>query len=416
MKSLIPYLLILLLGCSGNKINNTFERGSVNDDPQSVILGLDVLFDEKINLIKNKNIALVTNQSGVDKEGRSNYLKFLEHENVNLKVIFSPEHGLFGEAAAGEKLDYDELNDMPQVISLYGNKKRPSKNDLKDIDIIVYDVQDVGARFYTYITTLGYVMEVASQAKIKIIVLDRPNPIKGNLIEGPLLNMDYQSFVGNYPIPIRYGLSIGELAKMMVGEKWIKGAPKLSVIKMKNWKRNQWYDETGLQWIKPSPNIPDLNTALIYPGMCLLEATNINEGRGTDKPFKRFGAPWIDNAKLSNRLNELKMPGVEFKPVTYIPTDIDGMAINPTFKNKICKGIEIKIIDRDIYQSVQIGLNIISILRDEYPNKFVINDKRMISLLGVDELNIFNEMHIDLKTIFSNKDFIETSKKYILYN
>ena len=416
MKSLIPYLLILLLGCSGNKINNTFERGSVNDDPQSVILGLDVLFDEKINLIKNKNIALVTNQSGVDKEGRSNYFKFIEHEDVNLKVIFSPEHGLFGEAAAGEKLDYDELNDMPQVISLYGNKKRPSKNDLKDIDIIVYDVQDVGARFYTYITTLGYVMEVASQAKIKIIVLDRPNPIKGNLIEGPLLNMDYQSFVGNYPIPIRYGLSIGELAKMMVGEKWIKGAPKLSVIKMKNWNRNQWYDETGLAWIKPSPNIPDLNTALIYPGMCLLEATNINEGRGTDKPFKRFGAPWIDNAKLSNRLNELKMPGVEFKPVTYIPTDIDGMAINPTFKNKICKGIEIKIIDRDIYQSVQIGLNIISILRDEYPNKFVINDKRMISLLGVDELNIFNEMHIDLKTIFSNKDFIETSKKYILYN
>ncbi len=416
MKSLIPYLLILLLGCSGNKINNTFERSSVSDDPQSVILGLDVLFDEKINLIKNKDIALVTNQSGVDKEGRSNYLKFLEHENVNLKVIFSPEHGLFGEAAAGEKLDYDELKDMPQVIRLYGNKKRPSKNDLKDIDIIVYDVQDVGARFYTYITTLGYVMEVASQAKIKIIVLDRPNPIKGNLIEGPLLNMDYQSFVGNYPIPIRYGLSIGELAKMMVGEKWIKGAPKLSVIKMKNWKRNQWYDETGLQWIKPSPNIPDLNTALIYPGMCLLEATNINEGRGTDKPFKRFGAPWIDNARLSNRLNEIKMPGVEFKPVTYIPTDIDGMAINPTFKNKICKGIEIKIIDRDIYQSVQIGLNIISILRDEYPNKFVINDKRMISLLGVDELNIFNEMHIDLKTIFPNIDFIETSKKYILYN
>ena len=416
MKSLIPYLLILLLSCSGYTINNTFERSSVSDDPQSVILGLDVLFDEKINLIKNKDIALVTNQSGVDKEGRSNYLKFLEHEKVNLKVIFSPEHGLFGEAAAGEKLDYDKLNDMPQVISLYGNKKRPSKNDLKDIDIIVYDVQDVGARFYTYITTLGYVMEVASQTKIKIIVLDRPNPLKGNLIEGPLLNMDYQSFVGNYPIPIRYGLSIGELAKMMVGEKWIKGAPKLSVIKMKNWNRNQWYDETGLAWIKPSPNIPDLNTALIYPGMCLLEATNINEGRGTDKPFKRFGAPWIDNAKLSNRLNEIKMPGVEFKPVTYIPTDIDGMAINPTFKNKICKGIEIKIIDRDIYQSVQIGLNIISILRDEYPNKFVINDKRMISLLGVDELNIFNEIPIDLKTIFSNLNFIETSKKYILYN
>ena len=416
MKSLIPCLLILLLGCSGNKINNRFEKSSVSDDPRSVILGLDVLFDEKINLIKNKNIALVTNQSGVDKEGRSNYLKFLEHENVNLKVIFSPEHGLFGEAAAGEKLDYDKLDDMPQVISLYGNKKRPSKNDLKDIDIIIYDVQDVGARFYTYITTLGYVMEVASQAKIKIIVLDRPNPIKGNLVEGPLLNMDYQSFVGNYPIPIRYGLSIGELAKMMVGEKWIKGAPKLSVIKMKNWNRNQWYDETGLAWIKPSPNIPDLNTALIYPGMCLLEATNINEGRGTDKPFKRFGAPWIDNVKLSNRLNELKMHGVEFKPVTYIPTDIDGMAINPTFKNKICKGIEIKIIDRDIYHSVQIGLNIISILRDEYPNKFVINDKRMISLLGVDELNILNEMPIDLKTIFSIRDFIETSKKYILYN
>ena len=278
-----------------HKVQNNDQKEKPMVNLSSVKLGLDVLLDEKIELITNKNIGLVTNNSGIDSKGISNFERLMRTKNITIKVIFSPEHGLFGEAAAGEKVNYDgQIKTLPKVISLYGNNRKPTDIQLEGVDIIIYDIQDIGARFYTYISTLGLVMESAAKSGINVLVLDRPNPITGNITEGPTLDLKYQTFVGYYPIPTRYGLTVGELALMINNERWIENQPQLEVIKMKGWTRDLWYDQTKLPWIKPSPNIPDLNTAIIYPGMCLLEATNLSEGRGTKKPFKKFGAPWIN--------------------------------------------------------------------------------------------------------------------------
>ena len=419
MRIILSIFAIIIISCTQATINNNkddFQPNNISKNYNAVEVGLDVLFQEKINIINRKKIGLVTNHSGVDKYGKPNYLKFIDQKNIDLKIIFSPEHGLFGEGAAGQKLEYSQIENMPKIVSLYGKNKKPNLKDLEEIDLIIYDVQDVGARFYTYITTLGYIMEAAAKANIKVIILDRPNPINGNVIEGPVLNIQNQSFVGNYPIPIRYGLTIGELAKMIIGEKWINSFPDLIVIPAKNWSRKMWYDETGLNWTKPSPNIPNINTALIYPGLCLLEATNINEGRGTKKPFKRFGAPWINNRALATKLNEKNLPGVEFKAVTYIPTDIDGVAMNPKYKNQICNGVEIIVKDRDRYQSVKTGIAIISQIASDYPNLFEISEKRMKKLWGINDLSIFKNINNNAIDRSSIKDFLALSKKYYIYD
>ena len=419
MRIILSIFAIIIISCTQATINNNkddFQPNDISKNYNAVEVGLDVLFQEKINIINRKKIGLVTNHSGVDKYGKPNYLKFIDQKNIDLKIIFSPEHGLFGEGAAGQKLEYSQIENMPKIVSLYGKNKKPNLKDLEEIDLIIYDVQDVGARFYTYITTLGYIMEAAAKTNIKVVILDRPNPINGNVIEGPVLNIQNQSFVGNYPIPIRYGLTIGELAKMIIGEKWINSFPDLIVIPAKNWSRKMWYDETGLNWTKPSPNIPNINTALIYPGLCLLEATNINEGRGTKKPFKRFGAPWINNRALATKLNEKNLPGVEFKAVTYIPTDIDGVAMNPKYKNQICNGVEIIVKDRDRYQSVKTGIAIISQIASDYPNLFEISEKRMKKLWGINDLSIFKNINNNAIDHSSIKDFLALSKKYYIYD
>ncbi|MEE8436717.1 MAG: DUF1343 domain-containing protein, partial [Candidatus Neomarinimicrobiota bacterium] len=264
----------------------------ISVNKSKVQTGLDVLLDSRMDEIEGKSIGLVTNLSGIDHEEQPNYERFLALENVDLKIIFSPEHGLFGEAANGEKVEYggEKLRTLPPLVSLYGKNRKPDPESMRGLDLIIYDIQDIGTRFYTYISTLGLVMEAAAEAGIPVLVLDRPNPITGRHVEGPPLNLEFQSFVGYYPIPIRYGLTVGEMARMISGEKWINEVPVLEVIPMRGWNRDLWYDQTDLIWIKPSPNIPDLETAVIYPGLCLLEATNISEGRGTKFPFKWIGA------------------------------------------------------------------------------------------------------------------------------
>ena len=322
-------------------------------DKVNIKTGLDILLDKKQHLIIDKNIALVTNQTGVDQNGIANYKRLMELKKTNLKVVFSPEHGLFGETDS--KVTYDDgIENLPKVYSLYGTTRKPTKEMLDGIDIIIYDIQDIGARFYTYISTLGLVMEAAAALNIPVIVLDRPNPIRGDIIEGPLLDLEYQSFIGKYPIPIRYGGTVAELAERIIKQKWINPIPKLTVIPMEGWHSSLWYDETTLPWIKPSPNIPDLETALIYPGMCLLEGTNISEGRGTNNPFKWFGAPWIDNKGLSQELNKLKLPGVVFVPKSFTPISIPGVSDRPKYEDQLCYGIEIRIIDRNQFYSIKI--------------------------------------------------------------
>ena len=399
-----------------HQIQNINEEQKTRINLSPVKLGLDILLDEKIQLIKNKNIGLVTNNSGRDFKGTSNYERLMRTKDVTLKVIFSPEHGLFGEAAAGEKVNYDgQIKTLPKVVSLYGKNRKPTDIQLEGLDIIIYDIQDIGSRFYTYISTLGLVMESAAKSNIKVLVLDRPNPLTGNKIEGPTLDLKYQTFVGYYPIPTRYGLTVGELALMINNENWIEYQPELEIVKMRGWTKDLWYDETKLPWTKPSPNIPDLNTAIIYPGVCLLEATNVSEGRGTQKPFKKFGAPWINKQEISQELNNLNLPGVVFKPITFIPTPIKGMSNNPKYKNQVCHGAEIILTDRDKFLSVATGMNIIKIISEKYPSKLKIKNSGMNRLWGNAEF--LNQLQTKDLNQFSIpiQNYNQIAKKYFLY-
>ncbi|MEE3196414.1 MAG: DUF1343 domain-containing protein [Candidatus Neomarinimicrobiota bacterium] len=354
-------------------------------DKVHIYTGLDILLDKKKNLITSKTIALVTNQTGIDQDGNPNYKRLMEFEKTKLKVVFSPEHGLFGEADKNVTYE-DKIDNLPKVYSLYGKVRKPTKEMLDDIDIILYDIQDIGARFYTYISTLGLVMEAAAELNIPIIILDRPNPIRGDIVEGPILDLKYQSFIGKYPIPIRYGWTVGELAEKIIQEKWIHPIPELTIIPMEGWNASLWYDETTLPWVKPSPNIPNLETALIYPGMCLLEGTNISEGRGTDHPFKWFGAPWIDRKNLSQELNNLKLSGVVFVPKSFTPKSIPGVADKPKYENQLCHGIEIRIIDRNKFYSIKTGVSILKKINELYPDYLIIKEKRLNKLWGNDTL------------------------------
>ena len=335
-----------------------------------ILTGLDILINKHKEQIKGLSLALITNHTGIDKNGIPNYKRLMELDDVHLKIIFSPEHGLFGEKAAGQYQSYGEKKpEFPQIISLYGTVKKPTAKMLKDIDLILYDIQDIGSRFYTYISTLGLVMEKAGELGIPVWILDRPNPISGTKIEGPILDITHKSFVGYYPIPIRYGLTVGELGRMILTEKWIDPIPKLEIISMEGWARNLWYDETNLKWIKPSPNIPDLETAILYPGICLLEGTNISEGRGTENPFKWIGAPWLNGELLATELNKEGLPGVSFTSVEFTPIELPGIAINPKYQGESCSGVKIKITNRNTYKSVQVGITILSVLQLLYPEK-----------------------------------------------
>ena len=354
-------------------------------DKVHVKTGIDILLDKKQNLIADKRIALVTNQTGVDQYGVANYKRLMDLENTKLEVVFSPEHGIFGET--DKEVTYnDGIKNLPKIYSLYGAVRKPTREMLDSIDIIIYDIQDIGARFYTYISTLGLVMEAAAELNIPVLVLDRPNPIRGNIVEGPILDIEYQSFIGKYPIPIRYGWTVAELAEKIIQENWINPTPQLTVIPMEGWNTSLWYDETTLPWIKPSPNIPNLETALIYPGMCLLEGTNISEGRGTNNPFQWFGAPWIDSRVLSQKLNNLKLSGVVFVPKSFIPISIPGVADKPKYENQLCYGIEIRVVDRNKFNSVKSGVNILKTINEMYPDSLIIKEKRLNKLWGSDTL------------------------------
>ena len=352
----------------------------------TVLNGIDVLLEKKLHFIQSRKIALVTNHSGIDKNSIPNYKRLMEIDDVELKVIFSPEHGLFGESEAGEKINYTDIEKLPKVISLYGGTRKPSAEMLEGVNLIIYDIQDIGARFYTYISTLGLVMETGAELGIPILVLDRPNPIRGDIIQGPILDLTYKSFVGHYPIPTRYGGTVGELAVEILKNKWISPLPELEIIKMEGWQPDAWFDQTDLPWIPPSPNIPDLKTAIIYPGMCLFEATNVSEGRGTPNPFKWIGAPWINGKKLSQVLNNFKLPGVVFVPKTFIPQTIKGKSENPKFKNQKCNGIEVWVTDRNQYKSIDVGVLTLFSIYNMYPNKIKIKESGLNRLWGSNDL------------------------------
>ena len=270
-----------------------------------VKLGLDIFLENNYEQFKGKRVGLITNMTGVNEGLIPSIDLFHEHPGINLVALYGPEHGIRGDAKEGEKVEssVDPYTGVP-VYSLYGTSKKPSKEMLDPVDVIVFDLQDIGARYYTFIYTMAYVMEACAEHGKQFVVLDRPNPITGTAMEGNLVEEDVRSFVGLYPIPNRHGMTVGELALLFKYEFGINC--ELTIVPMDGWRRHMYYDETGLFWVPPSPNTTGIDMSVLYPGTCLVEGTNLSEGRGTTKPFEYVGAPYIDGYRLAKRFNEKK--------------------------------------------------------------------------------------------------------------
>ena len=330
----------------------------------AVMTGLDRV-DSYKEVFEGRRIGIITNHTAYDREGRFIVDVFRSMADVKVTTLFSPEHGLWGTERDGKKVgDQTHPDYNLPVYSLYGKTQKPSSDMLRNIDILVFDIQDIGARFYTYIYTMSLAMEAAAQNGKTFVVLDRPNPINGVSVEGNILESSQASFVGLYPIPVRHGMTAGELAKMFNGQGWLAGRVKaeLIVIPMEGWRRRMWYDRTGLRFIKTSPNMPDLETAAIYPGLCLLEGTNVSEARGTTMPFRQFGAPWIDSKLLAERLNALNLPEMRFEPVSFTPT-------SSKYKGRECYGVRILVSNRDRLEPYSSGVRIVNEICRMYPDQ-----------------------------------------------
>lgn len=346
---------------------------TVADAP--VLTGIDVLARDGFKQLSGMRVGLVTNHTGRDRAGRLTIDVLFKAPGVKLTALFAPEHGIRGLADEKVSDTKDEQTGLP-IYSLYGDSRRPKPEQLKDLDALVYDIQDVGARCYTYITTLGYVMEEAAKAKLPIFVLDRPNPINGVDVDGPVADSDKLSFTAYHPIPMRHGMTVGELAVFYNEERKI-GAD-LRIIKMESWRRAMWFDATNLTWVNPSPNMRSLTEATLYPGVCLLETTNVSVGRGTDTPFEVVGAPWIDGQKFANYLNGRRIPGVRFVPIRFKPNV-------SVFKNEECGGVNIVITDRTRLQPLLAGIEMAVALHYLYPAEWKI-DSYLRLLANADSL------------------------------
>jgi uncharacterized protein YbbC (DUF1343 family)/CubicO group peptidase (beta-lactamase class C family) len=377
----------------------------------AVRTGIDVLKEEKFERLRGRRVGLITNHTGRDREGNSTVDLLRQAPGVRLVALFSPEHGFQGAVDEEVASSVDSQTGLP-IYSLYGKTKasrRPSPEQLKGVDVLVFDIQDVGARFYTYTTTMAYAMEAAAEQKIDFIVLDRPNPIGGKRVEGPVLDKDRLSFIGYFPMPVRHGMTMGEMARMFNEENHI-GA-RLQVVKLADWRRSLWYDATSLPWINPSPNMRSLTEAALYPGVGTLEGTNLSVGRGTDTPFEVVGAPYIDGVRLATYLNKRAIPGVRFVPIRFTPE-------SSKFKGKACGGINITIIDRAALDSVRVGLEIAAALRKLYPQQWEID--LYVKLIGSGAVLDALKRGVDPKVIQSNWQadldrFQKVQQKYLLY-
>lgn len=303
-----------------------------------VIPGIDVLKKNEFAQIAGRNIGLITNHTGLSRDGRRTIDVLHGAPNVKLRAIFSPEHGILGTEERDTIENGKDSRTGVRIYSLYGKTRRPTKAMLEGLHALVYDIQDVGARHYTYITTLAYCMEEAAKHGIEFLVLDRPVMINGSIVEGEVLPDTIRSFVAYLPIPTRYAMTPGELA-LYYNNEWKIGC-NLQVIKMEGWKRTKWYDETGLRWVNPSPNIRKLDQAILYSGLGSFEATNLSVGRGTDHPFEYYGAPYLDGERLAEELNAQSISGLKFSPVRFTPT-------SSTFRGKECSGVKVEIINRN---------------------------------------------------------------------
>ena len=343
--------------------NAVFKPCGARHVPRPVLTGLDLFEKRWPRVLRGARAGLVVHPASVDSALSHAVDRFCAAKCCELTALFGPQHGIRGETQDNmiEWQGYrDRKTDLP-VHSLYGAVRKPSEKMLRDVDVLVVDLQDVGARYYTFIWTLDLCMEACAALGKSVIVLDRPNPINGVDSEGPVLDPEYASFVGRKPLPVRHGMTIGEVGRYLRELYY----PELSyhIIRMEGWQRGMWFDETGLPWVLPSPNMPTLDTAIVYPGMCLLEGTMLSEGRGTTRPFEMFGAPYIDPDKLVAALREYRLPGVFFRPLSF----------RPTFQKhaeKICGGAQMHVTDRSRFRSWETAVAILKAVHDLYPKRF----------------------------------------------
>jgi uncharacterized protein YbbC (DUF1343 family) len=430
-----PFLLcvfaMLLAGCQTMPTKNSSMRPPVK-------LGVEVLFEKHLDLIRGKRVGLITNPTGVDSHLNSDIELFRAHPDVKLVALYGPEHGIRGSAQAGQFVPFyfDEDYQLP-VFSLYGQTykppadmmtnideymrtfdtqhagKSPAAGALNGIDVMVFDLQDAGTRVYTYIATMAYAMQACADAGIPFIVLDRPNPVNGVAMEGPILEYPkYSSFVGLYPIPLRHGMTVGELARLF-NAKFLPKKANLTVVPMENWTRDEWFDETSLPWVMPSPNLPTLDSATVYPGQVLIEDTDLSEGRGTTKPFEIFGAPWIDGFTLAKELNALHLHGVKFREIWFTPTF-------SKFQGKLCGGCQMHVTDRSAFQPLATTLNILSVVKKLYGDKLEFHAAYFDKVMGTASVREALERGSPVEKIVAGfqpglDDFAKLREPFLLY-
>ncbi|MED3689849.1 DUF1343 domain-containing protein [Peribacillus butanolivorans] len=371
MKRILIIFTICLLAFS--IVSSKSVTADKEKKKQKVMPGIEVLLKEEKDVLKGKKVGLITNPTGIDSKLTSIVDLLYDDPDIELTALYGPEHGVRGDAQAGASVEFyiDEKTGLP-VYSLYGKTKKPTPEMLEGVEALVFDIQDVGTRYYTYIYTMAYAMEAAKENNIPFIVLDRPNPQGGISVDGPVLEPEFSSFVGLYPIPLKHGMTVGELATLF--NKEFKIGADLKVIKMKGWKRSMDYDETGLPFVLPSPNMPTVSTTFVYPATGLIEGTNVSEGRGTTKPFELIGAPYINSDELAGKLNGLRLPGVKFRAASFTPSF-------SKYAGKLSHGVEIYVTDHDEFRAVPTGLHIIKTIHDLYPDDFEFLAANNFSLL-----------------------------------
>jgi uncharacterized protein YbbC (DUF1343 family) len=386
-------------------------------------VGLEVLLDSNLDLLAGARVGLIVNPASVDSHFERAAELFYQHPRINLTALFGPQHGIRGETQDNMvewQSFHDERTDVP-AYSLYGETRKPTRKVLDDVDVLVFDIQDAGARVYTFIYTMALAMEAARECGKRFVVLDRPNPINGVQIEGNILEPAFQSFVGMFPIPMRHGMTTGELALMFNREFGI--GCELEIVKMDGWLRTMWYEDTGLPWVMPSPNIPTVDTAVVYPGSVMIEGTNISEGRGTTRPFEIIGAPFINPHELIAELKKDNLPGVIFRPLHFQPAF-------HKFAGELCGGIQLHLVDRGSFKPVITGVAIVSAIRRLYPGLFAwkqppyeyVYDKMPFDVInGGARLREQIEADSSMSEIEAGwhhglSDFAERRRSYLLYD
>ena len=400
-------------------------NSSLPDYYQPVKPGADRLFSEYSHLIKEKKVALVTNHSGRLSDGTHLADALFNYPNSELIVLFGMSFNIRSNDYSlprDKEIDIDQKTGLPKY-SLYGSTHKPTPEMLKDVEVIVFDIQEVGARFYEHINILGFVMEAAAENNIEIVVLDRPNPITGLKSDGFITDDEFLYGFGSFgKVPVIHGLTMGELARLYNGESMLRGGvhAKLHVIEMLGWQRSMWFNQTGLKWSKPSPNLPTFESLLAYTGTCLFEGLNVSEGRGTEKPFQYIGAPWIDHDQVVSLLNNLDLKGVVFDTITFIPKKEPFHSRDPYLAGELCNGISVRIMDRDLFESYKTGIAMVWAFYKLHSDKIEWDKRKMNRLVATRRLEIMIHDGASPSEIFASweeelAEFKEMRQAYLLY-